>query len=51
MIKDVQPKEISQTRGMPGGHAWDGRFPWNEIISLLEVNRWFNLAESTLAGP
>ena len=28
-------------------HAWRGRFPYNEIISLLDVNRRFNLAEST----
>jgi aspartate/methionine/tyrosine aminotransferase len=27
--------------------AWHGRFPRNEIISLLNVNRPFNLAEST----
>lgn len=26
---------------------WQGRFPRNEIISLLDVNRRFNLAEST----
>jgi transcriptional regulator with XRE-family HTH domain len=26
---------------------WEGRFPYNEIISLLDVNRTFNLAEST----
>ncbi|MEN2470033.1 pyridoxal phosphate-dependent aminotransferase [Burkholderia sp. GS2Y] len=26
---------------------WRGRFPYNEIISLLDVNRTFNLAEST----
>ncbi|PTE01992.1 pyridoxal phosphate-dependent aminotransferase [Pandoraea apista] len=26
---------------------WRGRFPYNDIISLLEVNRTFNLAEST----
>ena len=26
---------------------WHGRFPHNEIISLLDVNRPFNLAEST----
>ena len=26
---------------------WQGRFPYNEIISLLDVNRRFNLAEST----
>lgn len=28
-------------------HRWRGRFPYNEIISLLDVNRPFNLAEST----
>lgn len=28
-------------------HGWQGRFPENEIISLLSVNRPFNLAEST----
>jgi aspartate/methionine/tyrosine aminotransferase len=27
--------------------AWRGRFPYNDIISLLDVNRPFNLAEST----
>jgi aspartate/methionine/tyrosine aminotransferase len=27
--------------------TWRGRFPRNEIISLLDVNRPFNLAEST----
>jgi len=26
---------------------WHGRFPYNEIITLLDVNRPFNLAEST----
>lgn len=34
----------------PGADAspeWQGRFPYNEIISLLDVNRSFNLAEST----
>jgi len=34
----------------PTGSAhpeWRGRFPYNEIISLLDVNRPFNLAEST----
>lgn len=28
-------------------YAWHGRFPYNGIISLLDVNRPFNLAEST----
>ena len=27
--------------------GWRGRFPYNEIISLLDVDRPFNLAEST----
>jgi aspartate/methionine/tyrosine aminotransferase len=31
----------------PAAHEWRGRFPYNEIISLLDVNRPFNLAEST----
>lgn len=31
----------------PNDQAWRGRFPYNEIISLLDVNRPFNLAEST----
>ena len=29
------------------GDPWRGRFPYNEIISLLDVDRPFNLAEST----
>jgi aspartate/methionine/tyrosine aminotransferase len=32
---------------MSGDSKWRGRFPYNEIISLLDVNRRFNLAEST----
>lgn len=31
----------------PVSPHWRGRFPYNEIISLLDVNRPFNLAEST----
>jgi aspartate/methionine/tyrosine aminotransferase len=27
--------------------TWGGRFPFNEIVTLLDVNRPFNLAEST----
>jgi hypothetical protein len=27
--------------------TWRGRFPRNDIISLLDVNRRYNLAEST----
>lgn len=33
--------------GMPSDGTWRGRFPYSEIISLLEVNRPYNLAEST----
>ncbi len=33
--------------GEPTTRAWRGRFPYNEIITLLDVNRPFNLAEST----
>ncbi len=31
----------------PDAREWRGRFPYNEIISLLDVNLPFNLAEST----
>ena len=31
----------------PDAREWRGRFPYNEIISLLDVNRPLNLAEST----
>jgi aspartate/methionine/tyrosine aminotransferase len=31
----------------PAAGEWRGRFPYNEIISLLDVDRPFNLAEST----
>lgn len=31
----------------PSPHQWQGRFPYNDIISLLDVNRPLNLAEST----
>jgi len=31
----------------PDTQPWRGRFPYNGIISLLDVNRPFNLAEST----
>ena len=32
---------------MTGDLQWQGRFPYNEIISLLDINRRYNLAEST----
>lgn len=35
------------TPGMSTHSEWQGRFPYNEIITLLDVNRPFNLAEST----
>jgi len=35
------------TVSQSASHTWRGRFPYNEIISLLDVNRPFNLAEST----
>ena len=31
----------------PDAQEWRGKFPYNELISLLDVNRPFNLAEST----
>ena len=36
-----------QRPARPGPAEWQGRFPRNEIISLLDVDRPFNLAEST----
>lgn len=43
---DVVEKHPSSSGGADR-NAWRGRFPYNEIISLLDVNRPFNLAEST----
>ncbi|MBS0449909.1 MAG: pyridoxal phosphate-dependent aminotransferase [Proteobacteria bacterium] len=40
-MQSVQEKSVDQAG------TWRGRFPYNEIISLLDVNRPFNLAEST----
>ncbi|MDR2012524.1 MAG: pyridoxal phosphate-dependent aminotransferase [Rhodanobacter sp.] len=37
---------MNQT-AQPISQEWRGRFPYNEIISLLDVNRPLNLAEST----
>ena len=42
-MKALEDKAIAA----PEAPAWRGRFPYNEIISLLDVNRPFNLAEST----
>lgn len=49
-MKDFQKKfDERQRSGFNGSNSreWHGRFPYNEIISLLDVNRPFNLAEST----
>lgn len=38
---------LPPNHGDPASRSWRGRFPYNEIITLLDVNRPFNLAEST----
>ncbi|MEM7528478.1 MAG: pyridoxal phosphate-dependent aminotransferase [Pseudomonadota bacterium] len=38
---------LARTTDVAAGPSWQGRFPRNDIISLLDVNRRFNLAEST----
>jgi aspartate/methionine/tyrosine aminotransferase len=43
---DAAPDRQAAIGGVRTG-KWSGRFPYNEIISLLDVNRRFNLAEST----
>ncbi len=48
MASHVTSDENQQVRLDRSNSAkWHGRFPYNEIISLLDVNRPFNLAEST----
>ena len=42
-VDQEQPFRVDRTNAP----EWRGRFPYNEIISLLDVNRPFNLAEST----
>ena len=37
----------NRVTGTPSDGTWRGRFPYSEIISLLDVNRPYNLAEST----
>ncbi len=44
--KNFDEKRRSDFNGS-NSPQWRGRFPYNEIISLLDVNRPFNLAEST----
>jgi aspartate/methionine/tyrosine aminotransferase len=49
-MSDLLSKSDTNTSSIRGGSSsgqWSGRFPYNEIISLLDVNRTFNLAEST----
>lgn len=41
------PEEKRSGSGEPDTREWGGRFPYNGIISLLDVNRPLNLAEST----
>ncbi|WP_367645787.1 pyridoxal phosphate-dependent aminotransferase [Paenarthrobacter ureafaciens] len=43
---DVAESPLTEA-GDAGSNEWNGRFPYNDIITLLEVNRPFNLAEST----
>ncbi|AIO34711.1 cys/Met metabolism PLP-dependent enzyme family protein [Burkholderia cenocepacia] len=45
----LQDSDMAFRTGRDGPTAgeWRGRFPCNDIISLLDVNRPFNLAEST----
>jgi aspartate/methionine/tyrosine aminotransferase len=38
---------IGRESGVEHDSEWRGRFPRNEIISLLDINRRYNLAEST----
>ncbi|MGA2550947.1 MAG: pyridoxal phosphate-dependent aminotransferase [Burkholderiaceae bacterium] len=46
----LEKKFVSAAQSSPTESTqsqWGGRFPYNDIISLLDVNRPFNLAEST----
>ena len=47
MLKTPEGLDDEQRAAPPGPGEWHGRFPRNEIISLLDVDRPFNLAEST----
>jgi aspartate/methionine/tyrosine aminotransferase len=46
-MKAIDDKAPAVNTATTDAHEWRGRFPYNEIISLLDVNRPFNLAEST----
>jgi aspartate/methionine/tyrosine aminotransferase len=47
MKESPESPDDDQRSAPPAPAVWRGRFPYNEIISLLDVNRSFNLAEST----
>ena len=47
MQESPQRHNDEQASAKSAPREWRGRFPYNEIISLLDVNRPFNLAEST----
>ncbi len=47
MQESPESLDDDQRSAPPAPAEWRGRFPYNEIISLLDVNRPFNLAEST----
>src|SRR5450432_3352380 len=47
MQESPQGHDDEQKSTGPAPGEWRGRFPYNEIISLLDVNRPYNLAEST----
>jgi hypothetical protein len=47
MRESPESLDDDQRSAPPAPAEWRGRFPYNEIISLLDVNRPFNLAEST----
>jgi len=46
-MKEFEDTVLAVEAVAPDAHEWQGRFPYNGIISLLDVNRPFNLAEST----
>jgi aspartate/methionine/tyrosine aminotransferase len=47
VLAPIATKPIDVEYRMTQNSGWRGRFPRNEIISLLDINRRYNLAEST----
>ena len=45
--KGISAMKLEEKEQSDTSSDWRGRFPYNEIISLLDINRSFNLAEST----